>query len=69
MLPIFSGKISLLELQNQGAHNLNLVMPTHCLPGIIPALSLAKEKGFNLPTLYNSGEYESNEKSTGVGLF
>lgn len=48
-----------LELQNQGAHNLNLVTATHFLPDIIPALKTAKEKGFNLPVIYNSGGYES----------
>ncbi len=50
-----------LELQNQGAHNLNLVTPTHYLPDIIPALAMAKEKGCNLPVVYNSGGYESLE--------
>lgn len=50
-----------LDLQNQGAHNLNLVTPTHYLPDIIPALKMAKEEGFNLPVVYNSGGYESLE--------
>lgn len=48
-----------LELQSQGAHNLNLVTATHFLPDIIPALIKAKEKGFVLPVIYNSGGYES----------
>ena len=56
-----------LELQNQGAHNLNLVTPTHYLPDIIPALNLAKEKGFNLPVVYNSGGYESLETLEALG--
>ncbi len=47
------------ELQSQGAHNLNLVTPTHYLPDIIPALKMAKKEGFNLPVIYNSGGYES----------
>lgn len=50
-----------LKLQSQGAHNLNLITPTHYLPDIIPALNLAKTKGFNLPVVYNSGGYESIE--------
>ncbi|MGE5606405.1 MAG: radical SAM protein [Bacteroidota bacterium] len=50
-----------LEIQSQGAHNLNLVTPTHYLPDIIFALNLAKTKGFNLPVVYNSGGYESLE--------
>lgn len=49
------------ELQSQGAHNLNLVTATQYLPDIIPALMTAKEKGFNLPVVYNSGGYESME--------
>jgi putative pyruvate formate lyase activating enzyme len=50
-----------LDLQNKGAHNLNLVTATHFLPDIIPALIKAKEKGFVLPVIYNSGGYESLE--------
>lgn len=50
-----------LELQAQGAHNLNLVTPTHYLPEIIPAIKLAKAKGCHLPVVYNSGGYESLE--------
>jgi putative pyruvate formate lyase activating enzyme len=48
-----------LDLQSQGAHNLNLVTATHFLPDIIPALMKAKERGFVLPVIYNSGGYES----------
>lgn len=50
-----------LELQNQGAHNINLVTPTHFVPQIIEALRLAKEKGLNLPIVYNSSGYENIE--------
>lgn len=50
-----------LGLQSQGAHNLNLVTPTHYLPDIVPAIKIAKAKGFNLPVVYNSGGYESLE--------
>lgn len=47
-----------LALQRQGAHNLNLVTPTHYLPEIIPALESAKARGLHLPVVYNTGGYE-----------
>ncbi len=50
-----------LELQKQGAHNINLVTPTHYVPQIIEALKLAKEKGLYLPIVYNTGSYEKVE--------
>ena len=50
-----------LELQNKGAHNINLVTPTHFAFQIIEAVKLAKEKGLTLPVVYNCGGYESVE--------
>ncbi len=46
-----------LELQEQGAHNLNLVTAGHQLPFVIPALELAKPE-LHIPVVYNSGGYE-----------
>lgn len=48
-----------LEQQKRGAHNINLVTPTHYVPQIIEALKIAKSKGLNIPILYNSNAYES----------
>lgn len=48
-----------LRLQDEGAHNINLVTPTHYVPHIISALDLARERGLTLPVAYNSGGYES----------
>jgi len=48
-----------LELQDQGAHNINLVTPTHFVPQIIEALKIARQKGLNIPIVYNSSGYES----------
>ena len=48
-----------LELQEKGAHNINLVTPTHFVPHIIEALDKAKAEGLTLPILYNCGGYES----------
>lgn len=50
-----------LELQAQGAHNVNLVNPTHFAPQIITALDLAKARGLSIPVVYNSGGYERVE--------
>ena len=50
-----------LDLQEQGAHNINLVTPTHFLPDIVPALQMAKQQGLHLPIVYNCGGYERVE--------
>lgn len=50
-----------LNLQQQGAHNINLVTPTHYLPIIVPAVSLARTQGLRLPIVYNTGGYETVE--------
>ncbi|MGC1454477.1 MAG: radical SAM protein [Nitrospirota bacterium] len=51
----------MLSLQEQGCHNLNLVTPTHFMPQILKALGIARERGFNLPIVYNTSGYESLE--------
>lgn len=48
----------MLELQKQGAHNINLVTPTHVMPQILEALVVAIEKGLKIPLVYNTGGYE-----------
>lgn len=50
-----------LELQEKGAHNINLVTPTHYVPQIIEALTIAKSNGLNLPIVYNTNGYDSLE--------
>lgn len=49
-----------LELKEQGAHNINLVNPTHFVPQIIAALDIVKDR-LNIPVVYNSGGYERVE--------
>lgn len=44
------------ELEEKGAHNINLVTPTHFVPAIIRALDIYKPK---IPIVYNSGGYDS----------
>lgn len=51
----------MIDLQNQGCHNINLVSPTHIVPQFLQALLIAQEKGLNLPIVYNSGGYDSVE--------
>lgn len=50
-----------LELQEQGAHNINLVTPDHFVPQIIEAIKKAREKGLVLPFVYNSSGYVTVE--------
>ena len=52
---------SMLDLQDYGCSNINFVTPTHVIPAITAALELAREKGLKLPTVYNTGGYDSVE--------
>lgn len=49
---------AMLSLQDKGAHNINLVTPTHYAPLIKEALILAKPR-LDIPVVYNSSGYES----------
>ena len=49
------------ELKAKGAHNINLVTPTHYVPQIAQALEKAKDAGMKLPVVYNTGSYENVE--------
>lgn len=49
-----------LKLQEKGAHNINLVTPTHFTNQIIIALDLVKHK-LNIPVVYNTSGYETVE--------
>ncbi len=48
-----------LDLQKQKAHNINLVTPTHYIPQIAEALTLAKNNGLTIPIIYNCSGYEN----------
>lgn len=50
-----------LELQHKGAHNINLVTPTHYIPQIAAAVEQAKKQGLLLPIVYNTSGYEKAE--------
>lgn len=51
----------MINLQEKGCHNINLVTPTHMVYGILKSLKIACKKGLNIPLVYNSGGYESIE--------
>ena len=51
----------MMELKEQGAHNINLVTPTHYVPSIKEAIIIAKKKGLDLPIVYNTGSYDTPE--------
>lgn len=53
--------LEFLELMERGAHNINLVTPTHYVPQIIEGLEYAKNQGLNLPVIYNTNGYENVE--------
>jgi len=50
-----------LELQEQGAHNINLVTPAHETDAVVRSLERAKRQGLQIPTVYNTGSYEKVE--------
>jgi len=47
-----------LDLQRQGASNLNWVSPSHVVPQAVEALLLAGQRGLRLPLVYNSNGYD-----------
>jgi len=48
-----------LKLQEENAHNINLVTGFAYVPMIIEALDIAKSKGLRIPVVYNTSGYES----------
>lgn len=51
----------LLEQQKRGAHNINLVTPTHYVPLIKKGIIKAKNNGLTIPIVYNTSSYENIE--------
>ena len=51
----------MLDLQGQGAHNINFVTPTHYAPSIIAATRTARQKGLTIPIVYNTSSYDTPE--------
>lgn len=49
----------MLNLQEAGCHNINLVTPSHVVPQILAAIRSAAQNGLRIPLVYNSGGYDS----------
>jgi putative pyruvate formate lyase activating enzyme len=52
---------AMLGLQDYGCSNINFVTPTHVIAAIAAAIELARKGGLKLPTVYNTGGYDSVE--------
>lgn len=50
----------MLDLQAKGAHNINLVTPTHFAKQLVPVLAKVKTE-LHIPIVYNTGGYESTD--------
>ena len=51
----------MLNLQQQGCHNINFVTPSHQVYQILAALPLAIDRGLKVPLVYNTGGYDALE--------
>ena len=51
----------MIELQDAGCHNINVVTPTHSVPNIVAALGTAVQLGLQIPIVYNSSGYDPLE--------
>ena len=51
----------MLDMEDRGCHNINLVTPSHVVPQILEALVVAAERGLRLPLVYNTGGYDRLE--------
>ena len=51
----------MLNLQEQGCHNINLVTPSHQVPQILEGLLLAAQQGLDIPLVYNTSSYDDWE--------
>jgi putative pyruvate formate lyase activating enzyme len=48
----------MLDLQEAGCHNINLVTPEHVAPHIVEALAIAVPAGLRIPLVYNTSAYD-----------
>lgn len=66
--PFSPGELAeiMLELQELGCHNINLVSPTHVAAQFTRALVLAAGQGLRLPIVYNTGGYDSTATLEGL---
>lgn len=59
--PVSTGELAkaCLDLERQGAMNVNMVTPTHYAPLVRDAVRLARERGMRLPVVWNTSGYET----------
>ena len=50
-----------LDLERESANNINLVSATHVIYPVLKALKIALLSGLNLPIVYNTNGYDTNE--------
>ena len=62
-IEVASGRLVeiMLELQEQGAHNINLVTATHYAHLLPDAIGEARRRGLSIPIVYNTSGYEREE--------
>lgn len=67
--PITTSRLSriMIELQEQGAANVNLVTPLHYAPHVAKAIVDAKAHGLSIPIVCNTSGYESPDVVRAVG--
>ena len=51
----------MMRLRDEGAHNINFVTPTHYAPTVKEAVALAKNRGLDIPIVYNTSSYDTPE--------
>ena len=51
----------MIDLQEQGCHNINFVSPSHFVPQIVRAVAEAVPLGLHIPLIYNTGGYDCVE--------
>lgn len=52
---------TMLDLEERGCENVNLVSPTHFAPSIVEAVAVARGSGLDVPVVYNTGTYDTVE--------
>ncbi len=51
----------MLKLQTRGAHNINLVTPSHFVHLIVESIEIARNAGLSIPIIYNTSSYDKSE--------
>ncbi len=54
----------MLDLQEQGCHNINFVSPSHQVPQMLEGILVAAQRGLRLPIVYNTSSYDDVDMLT-----